>query len=94
MEIDRNAPATKGDVEDFKVEVNTRFREFEERMEQSRHEMEGRIITTMYRLMEAVQQRQTQSDVNLQAFNLRMSTMERRMLEVEKRLDIPPAANN
>ena len=47
---DRNAPATKGDLEDFKVEVNTRFESFEHRMEQLLSDMEGRIITSNYRL--------------------------------------------
>jgi len=50
---DRNAPATKGDLEDFKVEVNTRFQLFEHRMEQHLSEMEGRIITTICRLGES-----------------------------------------
>ena len=57
---DRNAPATKGDIEDlkgdldeFKVEVNTRFHAFEHRMEELFHEMEGRILTTIYRLGES-----------------------------------------
>lgn len=59
---DRNTPATKGDVrdlaatvEDFKVEVNTRFQEFEHRMERLLHDMEGRIITSTYRVAESLQ---------------------------------------
>jgi tetrahydromethanopterin S-methyltransferase subunit G len=49
MADDRNAPATKGDLEDFKIEVNTRFEAFEHRMEQFLSEMEGRIITSKSR---------------------------------------------
>jgi hypothetical protein len=52
MEDDRTAPATKGDLEDFKVEVNTRFEAFEHRMERFLSDMEGRIITSNYRLAE------------------------------------------
>ena len=75
---DRDRPATKGDLEgvktqvnsrfdkagrrleDFKVEVNTRFAEFDHRMEQLLSGMEGRIVTSVYRLAESMQQRLVQ----------------------------------
>jgi predicted nucleic acid-binding Zn-ribbon protein len=96
---DRNAPATKGDIEDlrqefvdFKVEVNTRFEQFEHRMEQHLSDMEGRILTSIYRLAESTQQRVTQVEGNQGAFNARLATLETRLLEVEKRLNMPPTA--
>ena len=60
---DPNAPATKSDIaliltaiegvkrdiENYKVEVNTRFEEFEHRMGQQLLESEGRVITSTYR---------------------------------------------
>jgi len=64
METDRNAPATKGDLEDFKVEVNTRFEQFEHRIEHLILESEGRVITSTYRLAESLQQRITQTEGN------------------------------
>jgi chromosome segregation ATPase len=115
---DRNAPATKGDLqdlkgtvdhltgtvddlkgtvhdlagnlEDFKVEVNTRFTAFEHRMEQLLSDMEGRIITSTYRLAESMQQRIKQTEGNQAAFNSRLATLEERLTEVEKRLNLPP----
>ena len=60
MGTDRNAPSTKGDLEDFRVEVNTRFQEFEHRIEQLLHEMEGRIIVSTYRVAESLQARLTE----------------------------------
>ncbi len=54
METHRDAPATKGDLEDFKVEVNARFEQFEHRIERLILESEGRVITSTYRLAESL----------------------------------------
>jgi hypothetical protein len=103
---DPNAPATKSDIalilaaiegvksdiDNFKVEVNTRFEQFEHRMEQQVLESEGRVITSTYRLAESMQQRIKQNEGNQAAFNARLATLEERLLEVEKRLNMPPAA--
>ena len=51
---ERDLPATKRDLEDFKVEVNSRFSESENRIDQHLSEMEGRIVTTVYRLGESM----------------------------------------
>jgi hypothetical protein len=88
MEIDRNAPSTKGDLEDFKVEVNTRFEQFEHRLGQLILDSEGRVITSTYRLAESMQQRITQTEGNQAAFNARLATMETRISEIEKRLNL------
>jgi hypothetical protein len=96
MEIDRNAPAVKGDVEDlrgevedFRVEVNTRFQQFEHRMEQLLHDMEGRIITSTYRVAESLQARLTEEERESASLKTRMGIMETRLLEIEKRLNTP-----
>jgi hypothetical protein len=82
----------KRDLEDHKVEVILRFQSFERRMEQFLSDMEGRIITSNYRLAESMLQRIKQGEGNQAAFNARLATLEERLLEVEKRLNIPPAA--
>jgi hypothetical protein len=64
MQDERAAPATRGDLEDFKVEVNLRFESFEHRMEQMLTDMEGRIITSNYRLAESMQRRIKQGEGN------------------------------
>lgn len=46
----------KRDIEDHKIEVNLRFHAFEHRMEQLLSDMEGRIITSNYRLAESMLQ--------------------------------------
>ena len=54
MAIDRDSPATRGDLEGLKVEVNTGFEAFDHRMEQFLSDMEGRIIASNYRLAESI----------------------------------------
>jgi hypothetical protein len=74
------------------VETNLHFQAFEHRMEQLLLDMEARIITSNYRLAESMNQRIRQGEGNQAAFNARLATLEDRLLEVEKRLNIPPAA--
>lgn len=57
MEIDRNAPAPKGDVQDLEVRVriDARFHEFEHRMEQLIQDSETRILQAFYGYAEGMQ---------------------------------------
>ena len=98
---DRNHPATKGDVqdlastvEDFKVEVNTRFQQFEHRMEALLHDMEGRIITSTYRVAESLQARLVEEEKESGSLKTRMGIMEDRILEIERRINMPPQKTN
>jgi len=88
--LDQKLQDLEQKLEDFKVEVNTRFQEFEHRMEQQLSEMEGRILTSIYRLAESSQQRITQGEVNQASVNARLATFETRLTEIEKRLNMPP----
>jgi hypothetical protein len=88
---DRNAPATKGDLEDFKVEVNTQFEAFEHRMEEVIRDSETRLLQAFYGFAEATNKRFNQVDGNVAIFLNRLGTVENRLLELEKRLNIPPS---
>jgi hypothetical protein len=100
MEIDRNAPATKGGVQDIvqeavqdlEVRIDARFHQFEHRMEQLVHDSETRIFQAFYGYAEATNKRFNQVDGNVAIFLNRLGTVESRLLEVEKRLNIPPSA--
>jgi hypothetical protein len=98
MENGNDSPATRRDLQDlrvelsdFKVEVNTRFEAFEHRMDQRLHDMETRILQAFYGYAEATNKRLNQIDGNVAIFINRLGTVENRLLEVEKRLNIPPA---
>ncbi len=85
----RDAPATKGDLEDFRVEVNTRFEHFEHRMEALLDQMQGQILTSIHRRAESNRQRLSQAEANQSSFNVRLATLERRLTDLEKRIDMP-----
>jgi len=53
-------------------------------------EMQGHILTSIYRLAESSQQRLTQAESNQSSFNVRLGTLEQRLTELEKRFGLPP----
>jgi 4-hydroxyphenylpyruvate dioxygenase-like putative hemolysin len=56
------------------------------------HESETRLLKAFYTFAESNQQRLTQVEGNATAVNARLATLESRITEVEKRLNMPPAA--
>ncbi len=78
-------------IEDLEVNWNTRFLEFEHRNETWQHEVEGRIIATVYRLGESGIQRLTAAERETAAIKERLATLEERLVSIEKRLEtLPP----
>ena len=70
----RDAPATKGDLENFKTLLE---------------EMQGHILTSIYRLAESNQLRLTQAEANQSALMVRLGALEERITELEKRFGVP-----
>lgn len=96
---DRNAPATKGDIADLE-------QKFEQKFEQLRSEMnhgyadlaerisdgETRLLKAFYDFVQSNQKRITEIEVAEASMRSRLATIEDRLLQVEKRLNMPPAA--
>ncbi|HXS98281.1 MAG TPA: hypothetical protein VN736_26970 [Candidatus Limnocylindrales bacterium] len=80
-EFDRNAPSTKGDLQDLKDELIEAIRD-----------NQTEVLKAFYNFAESNNKRLAQNEVNETALRSRVDTLERRLLEVEKRLNIPPAA--
>lgn len=99
---DRNAPATKGDIADLEQKVE----QIEQKVEQIRGEMnhgyadlaerisgsETRLLKAFYDFAQSNQKRMTEIEVNEAAIRSRLATIEDRLLQVEKRLNLPGAA--
>ena len=90
-----DVPATRGDVarldekiEQLRSEMNHGYRDLSERITDS----ETRVLKAFYSYAESNQKRIDQNDSNDAATVRRVTALEGRMLEVEKRLNIPPAA--
>ncbi len=107
---DRNAPATKGDLADVRVELKTEIADVKAElktdiaqlrteMSHQYHDLVERLSDTETRLLKAFcdfaqsnQKRMTELEGNEAAIRSRLATIEDRLLSVEKRLNMPPAA--
>jgi hypothetical protein len=89
---DLNAPATKGDlrgaVDQLRAEMNHQYNDLVERIADS----ETKLLQAFYSFAESNQQRIALVEGNTTAVIARLATLETRLLEVEKRLNMPPAA--
>ncbi|HEV2135850.1 MAG TPA: hypothetical protein VGR47_16550 [Terracidiphilus sp.] len=88
MADDRNAPATKGDIADLRSEMQ----ELRENLQESIRDSQTEVLRAIYGFTESLQQRFQDMDQTEASLKKRMTIIEGRLLEVEKRLNIPPAA--
>jgi hypothetical protein len=96
---DRNAPATKGDIADLeeklqqlggqlRAEVSHGYNDILERI----HDGQTELLKAFYGYAQGNNTRVSELEGTEQAFRRRLATMEDRILEVERRLNMPPAA--
>jgi len=103
MGTDRDAPATKGDLEDLETRLKGEISGVETRLEGEISEVEARLTEKMrdmqtelpkafYGFTESVQSRFKAQDDTESGLKHRLTVLETRLLEVERRLNMPPAA--
>ena len=93
---DLNAPATKGDVqgavqgavEQLRSEMHHQYDDLKKTIRDS----ETKLLKAFYSFAESNQQRLAQVESTTNGVIARLVTLETRILEVEKRLNMPPAA--
>ena len=112
MEIDGNAPATKGDIIDLRNEVcaaltselSAAEARLNERHEMLRAEMDDthadlketmrdvqtELLKAFYSFGQSNSKRIAEVEGNESALRSRVATLEDRVMEIEKRLNIPP----
>jgi DNA repair exonuclease SbcCD ATPase subunit len=78
----------KTQMEQFRAETNHMYNDLVERIADS----ETRLLKAFYNYAESNQQRLAQIDGDQAAIRNRLGSIETRLLEVEKRLNMPPAA--
>jgi len=74
-------PATKQDLADLRDELVETIRD-----------SETRLLNAFYTFAQSNQQRLTQTEGNATAVISRLATLESRVTQLEKRLNLPPAA--
>jgi hypothetical protein len=95
MQMDGNAPATKQDISDLdqkieqlRSEMNHGYRDVVERLD----DIGTKMLTAFYNVAETHGKRRSYLDSSDAALRSRLSTVEKRIMEIEKRLNFPPAA--
>src|SRR4051794_24634529 len=74
----------------FESGLDDKLREFERRMEVHLEEMQGKMMTAIYRLAETMLVRLADIERSDSILKQRLATLEERLTELEKRLNIPP----
>jgi uncharacterized protein YceH (UPF0502 family) len=87
-DIEQLRSELKQDIELLRSEVSHIHRDLGERLERS----ETNLLKAFYSFAESNNRRIGQIEGNMSAFTDRLSTLEIRVLEIEKRLNIPPTA--
>jgi hypothetical protein len=76
-----STPVTKGDLEELKDELSEGIRD-----------SQTEVLKAFYGFTQTVQQRFKESDDMESSLRKRMTILESRLIEVERRLNMPPAA--
>jgi predicted phage-related endonuclease len=103
MDNDRNTPATKADLADLKAELKAEIKadlaeikadlaEREDRLTEVMRDVQTELLKSFYGFMETIQIRFKEQDDTEAGLKRRLTVLEGRILEVEKRLNMPPAA--
>jgi hypothetical protein len=100
MNDDRNAPATKGDLAELETRLTARSKadlaELETRLTEALTEVmrdgQTETLKAFYGFVESVQTRFRAQDDTEAGLKKRLTVLEERVLEVEKKLLMPPAA--
>jgi len=101
---DRNLPASKGDILDLETRIDSLETRIDEKIEQLRAEVNHgyrdlvermddsstKLLNAFYSVAETHGKRLGELDSNEHAIRSRLSTVENRVMELEKRLITPP----
>lgn len=85
---DSREPATKQDVADVRTEMQA----MEDRLIEAIRDGQTELLKAFYSVTESNNKRLSQSEANELADRGRIEALERRVTELEKRLNLPPAA--
>jgi hypothetical protein len=86
-------PATKQDLADLEQRLDARFSEVDARFDELREAIQGfgtRILTAIHGCMGTISIREDAAARKAAEFEDRLMVLERRVFEVEKRLNVPP----
>ena len=85
-------PATKDDLLALKDEFRGDLVALKEELVEAFRDGQTELLTAFYGFMQTVQNRFQEDDLTESSLKRRMTTLESRILEIEKRLNWPPTA--
>ena len=85
-------PATKGDLRELESRVDGMFGAVEARLLEAIHDSETRVLKAIYGYTETISVRVDGGAKRIGELDDRLAILERRLLDVEKRLNMPPVA--
>jgi hypothetical protein len=92
MDDDRNAPASKADLAALEIRIKADLAEREDRLTEAMRDGQTEILKAFYGFTETVQTRFKAQDDTEAGLKKRLTLVEGRLIEIEKKLNMPPAA--
>jgi len=96
---DRSTPATRGDIVDLETKLDEKIDQLRSEVQHGHRDLveriadsETRLLRAFYDFAQSNQKRMMELEGNEAAIRSRMATIEDRLLQVEKRLNMPPQA--
>lgn len=89
MENDRKAPATKGDIEDARTEMNAMEHRVVGSLTETMREIKSEMLRAFYSFAESNLKRLAEIETEGEALKSRLATLEERLLQVERRVNFP-----
>ena len=99
MDDDRNAPASKADLAALETrikadiaQIRTDLAEREDRLTEAMRDGQTEVLKAFYGFVETIQARFKAQDDTEAGIKSRLTLVEGRLIEIEKKLNMPPAA--
>ena len=91
-EIENLRTEVKGEIQDLRTEVGASIQAARAEMLEAIHDAETRLLKAFYGFAETTQKALVQNIKQHGMLEERVATVESRVLEIERRLNMPPAA--
>jgi len=89
MDDSRNTPATKGDIEDLRAELQAEMKAMEERIVEAFRDAQTEVLKAFYSFASSNDQRVAQIEGGQVAMNARLGTLESRVTQLERKVNFP-----
>jgi hypothetical protein len=90
MDDDRNAPATKGDVQDVRLELGADMKAMEDRLVEAFRDGQTELLKAFYSYAQSNDERVASTEADAASLKKRLAIVESRITDIERRLNWPP----